>query len=104
MFKKQTLPCLTDTGCPNGKVDLWACNHFAWQLYQEVSGQVIVAGMGDILGIKFEAIAFLFDIYMINDYYERQDLYQKIVAVDAVRMNIRNIEMKKNMVSKKAKK
>ena len=61
-------------------------NIFAWQLFQECSNQVIVAGMGDVLGIKFEAIDFLFNLYNINDEWEKQCLFEKIMTVDRIRM------------------
>ena len=88
-IKKQLPPCALG-GCEFGKVDLWVSNHYAWELYQKVAGQVIVAGMGDILGIKFEAIQFLFDIYGIIDSVERLDLFEKIQIIDTARMKARS--------------
>lgn len=55
-------------------------------MYQKCSGQVIVAGMGDILGIKFEAIEFVFDIYEIDDREERRILFEKIQTIDIIRL------------------
>jgi len=69
-------------------------------LFELVSGQVIVAGMGDILGIKFEAIEFIFNLYQIEDIYERQDLFEKIVAIDSVRLGVIRDEMKSNMTKR----
>lgn len=42
--------------------------------------------MGDILGIKFEAIDFLFDLYNIKDRDERIILFDKIMAIDRIRI------------------
>lgn len=50
------------------------------------SSQVIVAGMGDVLGIKFEAIEFLFDLYEIDDNDERRLLFEKIQNIDIIRL------------------
>jgi hypothetical protein len=66
-------------------------NQFAWELYQKCSGQVIVAGMGDVLGIKFEAIDFIFNLYCIDDPEERRFLFEKIQIIDIIRLkNSRN--------------
>ena len=56
--------------------------------------------MGDILGIKFEAIEFIFNLYQIEDIYERQDLFEKIVAIDSVRLGVIRDEMKSNMTKR----
>jgi hypothetical protein len=50
------------------------------------SSQVIVAGMGDVLGIKFEAIEFLFDLFEIDDNDERRLLFEKIQNIDIIRL------------------
>jgi hypothetical protein len=54
---------------------------------------VIVGGMGDVLGIRFEAIAFLFDLYDIMNTDERRDLFEKIMTIDGVRAKIRSSEL-----------
>lgn len=46
--------------------------------------QVIVAGMGDVLGINHLAIHAIFGLYGITDQVERQILFEKILAVDEV--------------------
>lgn len=102
-IKKVICPC-DDGECPFGKPKLWIGNHLVWDLYQQVSGQVIVAGMGDVLGIKFEAIQFIFDLYGIMDRDEKLDLFNKILAIDSVRMKIRSETIMNNMnQSKKGK-
>lgn len=58
----------------------------AWQLFQECASQVNVAGMGDILGIRFEAVDFLFDLYNIRDRDERVRLFEKIMTIDRIRV------------------
>jgi hypothetical protein len=65
-------------------------NVHAWDIYQKVSGQVIVAGMGDILGIKFEAIDFIFKLYEINDIELQRDLFEKIQHIDTIRLKERS--------------
>lgn len=75
-----------DKQCAYGKPDLWASNIYAWQLFQECSNQVIVAGMGDVLGISFSAIDFIFNLYKIEDEWDRQCLFEKIMTVDRVRI------------------
>lgn len=92
------------SGCEFGKVDLWVANHYAWELYQKVAGQVIVAGMGDVLGIKFEAIQFLFDIYGIIDKEERLELFEKIQIIDTARMQARSEQLINKQNSDKTKK
>lgn len=59
--------------------------------------------MGDILGIKFEAIQFLFDIYGIIDRDERLDLFEKIQIIDTARMKARSEQLvnKQNTVKQK---
>lgn len=42
--------------------------------------------MGDVLGIKFEAIEFLLDLYGIDDLEERRFLFEKIQIIDIIRM------------------
>lgn len=93
--------------CTYGKPELWVSNMFAWELFQECSAQVNVAGMGDILGIKFEAVDFLFDLYNIIDRDERVQLFEKIMTIDRIRVfqqhkkNERAIEEQKNKARKK---
>jgi len=48
--------------------------------------QVIVAGMGDVLGIKFEAIGFIFDLHGIDDLEEKRFLFEKIQIIDIIRL------------------
>lgn len=83
------VPCedpLKDYLCPYGKPDLWQSNTFAWQLFQECSSQVITAGMGEILGIDYSAIDFLFRLYKIEDEWYKQCLFEKIITIDRVRV------------------
>jgi len=78
-------------------------NHFAWECFQKVSGQVITTGMGDLLGIKFEAISFLFELYGIIDVDDRIDLFEKIIAIDGERIKMRSLEMSRNNITDKNK-
>ena len=43
--------------------------------------------MGDVLGISFSAIDFIFNLYKIEDGWDRQCLFEKIMTVDRVRIN-----------------
>ena len=45
-----------------------------------------MAGMGEVLGIKFEAIEFLLNLYGIDDLEERRFLFEKIQIIDIIRM------------------
>ena len=90
--KKQEPPCVRGD-CQFGKPKLFIGNHLAWELYQKVSTQVIVTGMGDIIGIRFEAIESIMNIYGIMDSEERVDLFEKIIEIDTVRAKIRNKEL-----------
>jgi len=85
-IKKCDPPCFENGICEFGKPDLWVSNHYAWELWQKCSSQVIVAGMGDVLGIKFEAIAFIFDLYEIYEPEERQFYFEKIQIIDIIRL------------------
>lgn len=86
-------PCITKGVCPNGYVELFKTNIFAWELWQKLSGQVIVAGMGEPLGIRFEAINFIFDLYGIEDQSYKEDLFEKILLIDSVRMGYKSQEL-----------
>jgi len=56
--------------------------------------------MGDILGIKFEAIDFIFNLYNI-DSEERLDLFEKIQIIDTARMRSRSEQLiAKNNIDK----
>jgi len=90
--KRKTVPCETEEGCLNEIPELWVSNSFTWEMFSKVSGQVIVAGMGEPIGIKFEAIQFLFELYNVPDD-ERIDIFEKIMAIDTVRMNYRKQEL-----------
>lgn len=72
-------------------------NQHAWELFELLAGQVIVAGMGDILGIKFEAIEFIFNLYQIDEAWYRQDLFEKIIVIDSIRLGNMRDEMRKNI-------
>lgn len=87
----------------NNKPDLWVSNTFAWELFQRLSGQVIVAGMGEPLGIKFEAIGFIFDLYGIHDDTEKIELFEKITLIDSVRLKYKRDELIRQQQQPKAK-
>ena len=103
-IKKTEPPCISKGECPNGECDLWKTNIFAWELWQKLSGQVIVAGMGEPLGIKFDAIGFIFDLYGIEDQLFKEDLFEKILIIDGVRMAYKTQELIKHKNKVKAKK
>ena len=84
-------------------MDLWISNHLAWEFFQLLSGQVNTAGMGEIIGIKFEAISFVFDIYQISDALQKRELFEKIILIDQIRMEFRMKEHKQEDNMRKAK-
>jgi len=65
-------------------------NHLAWELFQKVSGQMIVAGMGEPLGINFLAIDFILDIYGILKRDKRREMFDKIILFDSIRLRKRS--------------
>lgn len=85
IIKHTEPPCVTDGVCKFGKPELWLSNRFAWELFQKCANQVIVAGMGDVLGIKFEAIEFLLNLYGVEDLESRRELFEKIQIIDTIR-------------------
>lgn len=99
---KKPLPCLSGE-CPYGKPELLSVNHYAWELYLTLSGQVIIAGMGEPLGINYLAIQFIFDLYEITDSETRQLLFEKIRAIDDVRCKERSQQIRKQLESAKSK-
>lgn len=42
--------------------------------------------MGDILGIKFEAIEFLLNLYGVEDLESQRELFEKIQIIDIIRL------------------
>lgn len=101
VVKKTTAPCIPNEECPFGKPHLLMGNHLAWDIYNQCSSQVIVAGMGEVLGIKFEAIQFIFDIYEIKNAETRRDIFEKITLIDTIRIKAKNGEIRaKNNQSK----
>ena len=82
---------------------MWVSNYFAWELYQKLSGQVIVAGMGEVLGINFLAIDFIFNLYEIEQS-ERLILFEKILAIDTVRCKERSQQIQRQVEAAKSKK
>jgi len=58
-MNKET-PCGT---CPKPILDHE--NVQVWELYQVLSGQLIIGGMGTIIGLNFPAIHFVFEVYDI---------------------------------------
>lgn len=100
-IKHEPTPCEFDD-CPFGKPYLWPSNAFIWEMYTKVSGQVIVAGMGEVLGIKFEAIQFLFDLYELPQE-TRLETFEKILAIDAVKMKFRTEQVMKSIQNSKKK-
>lgn len=72
-------------------------------MYEKLSSQVIVAGMGEALGIKFEAIDFIFNLYEITDTHEKQDYFEKIQLIDSIKLNYKRKELIKKQQETKNK-
>lgn len=85
-------PCEIDK-CEHGSDKLFISNHLAWDFYNKLAGQVIVAGMGEVLGIRFEAIEAILNIYRIEDPQIRVELFEKISIIDGVRMKFKSQEL-----------
>ena len=49
--------------------------------------------MGDILGIRHEAIESILNIYGIANQEQRVELFEKVCIIDGVRMKFRNQEL-----------
>jgi hypothetical protein len=63
-------------------------NSWVFDLYQKCSGQQIVAGMGQPIGIMFTAIVAMLDIYCIFDIEERVEIFEKIQLIDSIRLKM----------------
>ena len=45
--------------------------------------------MGEVLGVKFEAIQFILDLYCINEIELRRDIFEKILKIDEIKLKKR---------------
>ncbi|PKP53818.1 MAG: hypothetical protein CVT92_02480 [Bacteroidetes bacterium HGW-Bacteroidetes-1] len=63
-------------------------NSWVFDLYQKCSGQQIVAGMGQPIGIMFTSIVAMLDIYCIFDVEERVEIFEKIQLIDSIRLKM----------------
>jgi len=79
-------PCILSYECPFGKPTLTVRNGYIFDLYQKCAHQQIMAGMGQPIGIIFQSILALFDIYGIIDTYERREIFEKIQIIDHIRL------------------
>jgi len=43
-------------------------NHFVWEIYNRVRNQLIIAGMGEPIGINYLAVQIIFDCYDVQKY------------------------------------
>lgn len=85
-LKGEQAPCFATGECKFGKPILWYSNHLPMEMYQKIQNQVIVAGMGEPLGLNQQAIINILDIYGIMDIEERKVIFDKILAIDNIRM------------------
>ena len=102
--KNDLPPCEYGNECPYGKPVLFYSNHLALEMFNKIQNQVIIAGMGDPLGLDHKAIINILDLYEITDIEERKILFDKILAIDCVRMRLRLKEIKKKKVKEPDKK
>jgi len=86
-------PCITSDTCPFNKPKLSIKNQYVLSLYHKVAGQQIVAGMGQPIGIIYQSILAIFDIYVIVNREERRELFEKITIIDAIRLKSSNSEL-----------
>lgn len=101
--KHELPPCEYGNECPFGKPVLFYNNALALELFNKIQNQIIIAGMGEPLGLDHNAIYNIMDIYCINDVYERQVMFDKILAIDCVRMTIRANQLKEEKKNKQGK-
>ena len=101
--KYKTPPPCDGGECPYGKPILWYSNHLAMEIFNKIQNQMIIAGMGEPLGLNQQAIINILDIYCIDDREERLILFDKILAIDCVRMSKKWDEIQKNKKNKKKK-
>jgi hypothetical protein len=70
--------------CP--KPALLPENWEAWSFYELVQDQVLVTGMGDIIGLNKGTVLDVLRIFGINDPRDLRTLLEKICAINAVAM------------------
>ena len=99
-LKGETAPCLLPDGeCFVGKPILWYSNHIAMEIFNKIQNQLIIAGMGEPIGLNQQAIINIMDIYDIRDIEERRVLFDKILTIDNIRM-AKLLEKKKSKNTK----
>jgi len=64
--------------CDTCKPILLPVNRDALQVYSLVSNQIIVGGMGDIIGLNYNAVKFVMDLYNIEN---QRDCFERVVCV-----------------------
>lgn len=50
-------------------------NQDAWRIFQIVQTQVVTAGMGDVIGVDFNALNFVMELYDIDN---RRECFEKV--------------------------
>jgi len=50
-------------------------NREAWRIYQTAQTQVVTAGMGDVIGINFNALEFVMELYGVEN---RRECFEKV--------------------------
>ena len=102
-LKGECAPCLLPDGeCISGKPVLWYSNHLAMELFNKIQNQLIIAGMGEPIGLNHQAIINILDIYDIKNVDERKVLFDKIITMDNLRM-VKMLEKKKTDKKQKQK-
>ena len=92
-YPSELPPCITINECLSGKPILSTKNQYVLSLYHKVAGQQIVAGMGQPIGIIYQSILAIFDIYDIVNREERRELFEKITIIDSIRLKHSNSEL-----------
>ena len=67
--------------CKKCDGNLWEENNEAFSIYGIVADQVMVAMDGTPLGLNFNAVAFVFDIYEIEN---RKVTFEKILLIHSI--------------------
>ncbi|MDD5353029.1 MAG: DUF1799 domain-containing protein [Candidatus Omnitrophica bacterium] len=67
-----------ESPCDTCKPIIMPANQDALRIYALVSNQVIIGGMGDIIGLNYNAVKFIMDLYGIEN---QRDCFERVVHI-----------------------
>ncbi len=85
--------------CP--KPELVEENEQAWEAYRLLSTQPLMTGMGDVYGMDYKVIAFVFDMMRIPDE-DRPEIFQKLVILESVQAKFRAVAARHREAARRA--